>query len=291
MTIDTRTTLEAIQTLRLLPEAEQTDFYDEVVAPLISKSAEAVNVEQEPETLSRWLQIQSAAFGFALEGITEVTYELRQKFPEPLQQAAASLPEEQRIRIELLLNEFEGGENQPREIIERDEARRESELSAIAERLDTDPPSVTGVFGAFVGSGTTTSSRGFPVVQGTFTLFAADGSTLDAFDVNTGGGARTFRTTNGPVPPGLYRVSNHRPNRTTAGMVFHGVGYSLDLDPTDGTQVFGRSLFRIHPDGEPIGTNGCLGVRESAERLSQCETRLVELLEAHPRGFKIAVRF
>ena len=289
--MDTRTTLEAIQTLRLLPEAEQTDFYDEVVAPLIAKSSEAVNVEQEPESLSQWLQVQSATFGFALEGITEVTYELRQKYPEPLRQAVASLPEEQRIRIELLLNEFQGGENQPRENIEHDEVRREREFVTLAERLDTDPPSVTGVFGAFVGSGTTTSSRGFPVVQGTFTLFAADGSTVDAFDVNTGGGARTFRTTNGPVPPGLYRVSNHRPNRTTVGMVFHGVGYSFDLNPTDGTQVFGRSLFRIHPDGEPIGTNGCLGVREGAERLRQCETRLVELLETHPGGFKIAVSF
>jgi hypothetical protein len=219
MTIDTRTTLEAIQTLRVLPEAEQTDFYDEVVAPLIARSAEAVNVEQEPETLSQWLQIQSAAFGFALEGITEVTYELSRKFPEPLQQAAARLSEEQRIRIGLLLNEFQGGENQPREIIERDEARREMELGALAERLDADPPSVTGVFGTFVGLGGTTSSRGFSVVQGIFTLFNADGSTLDAFDVNTGGGAHTFRTTNGPVPPGLYRVSNHRANRTTAGMV------------------------------------------------------------------------
>jgi hypothetical protein len=32
-------------------------------------------------------------------------------------------------------------------------------------------------------------------------------------------------------------------------------------------------------------------VRESAERLRLCETRLVELLEARPRDFKIAVRF
>jgi hypothetical protein len=291
MTMDTRPTLEAIQTLRFLPEAERTDFYDEVVAPLIAESAAAVDVEGESETLSQWLHVQAAAVGFALEGITEVTYELSQKFPGPLRHAVTNLPEEQRIRIERLLNEFQGGENLPREIIERDEARRETRLGSIAERLDAEPPSVTGVFGAFDGSGTTTSSRGFPVVQGNFILFNADGSTLDAFAVNTGGGARTFRTTNGPVPPGLYRVSNHRANRTTVGMVFNGVGYSFDLDPTDGTQVFGRSLFRIHPDGQPIGTNGCLGVRENAARLRQCETHLVELLRANPRGLKVAVRF
>lgn len=271
MTIDTRPTLEAIQTLRFLPEAEQTDFYDGIVAPLIADSAAAVDVNGEPDTLTQWLHIQAAALGFALEGITEVTYELSQSFPAELRQAVTELPEEQRIRIERLLNEFQGGENLPREIIERDEARRDTEFDSIAERLDTEPPSVTGIFGAFVGSGTSTSSRGFPVVQGTFTLFNADGSTLDAFDVNTGGGARTFRT--------------------TVGMVFNGVGYSFDLDPTDGTQVFGRSLFRIHPDGQPIGTNGCLGVRENAARQRRCEAHLVELLQASPRGFKVAVRF
>lgn len=291
MTLDTRPTLEAIQTLRIIPEAEQTDFYDEVVAPLIAHSAEAVDRQPGAEAIAQWLQIQAAAFGFALEGITEVTYKLSRELPGPLREATSTLPDEQRIRIEQLLNEFQGGENQPREIIERDEARRGRESDAIAERLESNPPSVTGVFGAFVGSGTTTSSRGFPVVRGTFTLFAPDGSASDAFAVNTGGGARTFRTTNGPVPPGLYRVSNHRPRRTTAGMVLHDIGYSFDLDPTDGTQVFGRSLFRIHPDGNPTGTNGCLGVRESAERLRQCETRLVELLRENNRGFKVAVRF
>lgn len=261
MSIDIRTTLEAIQTLRFLPEAEQTDFYDEVVAPLIAESAASVSVNTDPETISQWLHVQAAAVGFALEGITEVTYDLSRNFPAEMQQAVTRLPEEQHIRIERLLNEFKGGENLPPEIIEREEARREGELGNIAERLDTDPPSVTGIFGTFVNTGTTTSSRGFPIIQGTFTLFAADGSTLDTFAVNTGGGARTYRTTNGPIPPGLYRVSNHRANRMTVGMVFNGVGYSFDLDPTDGTQVFGRSLFRIHPDGQPIGTNGCKPAR------------------------------
>jgi hypothetical protein len=43
LTVETRPTLEAIQTLRFLPEAGQTDFYNVVVASLIAKSAEAAD--------------------------------------------------------------------------------------------------------------------------------------------------------------------------------------------------------------------------------------------------------
>src|SRR5919205_245367 len=116
------------------------------------------------------------------------------------------------------------------------------------------------------------------VFNGSFRIFALDGNELGSYVVNTGGGASNYRTTNGPVPPGTYRVSNHRPGRTTLGMVLEGVGYSFDVDPTDGTQLFGRSLFRIHPDGNPLGTNGCLGVRESADRLRECENHIANLL-------------
>lgn len=73
-------------------------------------------------------------------------------------------------------------------------------------------------------------------------------------------------------------------------MILNGVGYSFHLLPTDGTQVFGRSLFRIHPDGNPLGTNGCLGVRENAARLHACESQIAGLLQ-RVGIFKISVRY
>jgi hypothetical protein len=140
---------------------------------------------------------------------------------------------------------------------------------------------VSGVLGQFVGASSFASSRGFPVEHGTFTLSTPDDSINDSYTVNTGGGARTFRTTNGPVPPGIYRVSNHRANRTDSGMFLNGVGYSFDHTPTDGTQVYGRSLFRIHPNGNLQGTNGCLGVLEDSAKLRSCEQQIVSLLNQY----------
>src|SRR5262249_32631056 len=116
--------------------------------------------------------------------------------------------------------------------------------------------------------------RGFPVVQGTFTFREGSDRASSSYLCNSGGGARNSHSRNGPIPPGVYRVSNYRPNRRTAGMVLNGVGFSFDLDPVNGTPVYGRSLFRIHPDGGSPGTNGCIGIRESKQMLLDAETRI-----------------
>jgi hypothetical protein len=83
-------------------------------------------------------------------------------------------------------------------------------------------------------------------------------------------------------------LSNHRPNRTGTGMVLEGVGFSFDLDPVDGTQVYRRSLFRIHPDGGSPGTNGYLGILEEREKLREAETIFVNLLR-NSGPFKLVV--
>jgi hypothetical protein len=131
--------------------------------------------------------------------------------------------------------------------------------------------------------------RGFPYVKGSLKFFDKHGSLLGDFTANSGGGARNHKARNGPTPPGIYRVSNHRRNRTTTGMVLNGVGFSFDLDPTDGTQVYGRSLFRIHPDGGNPQTNGCLGIRESRDRLREAELIIQKLMDGNGRSFKLSV--
>jgi hypothetical protein len=283
-------TIQSIQTLRALPESERTEYYDSVASPLIERIAASVDAEHDTESLVQWLYVQSFTLGFAVEGITEVTYEIRQQFPRELEKAMASLPPEQQVRIQWLLREFEGQENLPAEIVEREARFTSNRVNLIARALNDTPRSITRILGEFAGTDTFQSSRHFPVIHGTFRIFALDGNELGSYVVNTGGGASNYRTTNGPVPPGTYRVSNHRPGRTTLGMVLEGVGYSFDVDPTDGTQVFGRSLFRIHPDGNPLGTNGCLGVRESADRLRECENHIANLL-SESGSFKISINY
>lgn len=280
--------LEAIQLLKLLPEDERTGHYDDVVAPLIRRAAAALR-PQEPASVAQWLQIQSSTLNWAVEGISEVTYELSRNQPEALEQALSMLPPEQRIRVRQLLKELSGQESLPPASAAR-HAGAAADFLKLATALTAAPPSETRIFAEFVGGGTFQSSRGFPVYRGTLSLLTPEGHAAATFSCNNGGGAPNFRMRNGPLPPGVYRVSNHRPNRTTRGMVHQSVGYSFDLDPTDGTQVFGRSLFRIHPDGNPLGTNGCIGVREDAAALRDCEARIAALLR-DDGPFKILIRY
>jgi len=225
----------------------------------------------------------------AVEGITEVTYEINRLYPQRIQEGISLLPAAQQTRLQLLLRELQGDETLPNEMIAREALLILDRVARVTRDVRSTPRSASNVLGEFVGSDTLRSSRGFPIIHGAFTLFNPDGTEIDNFDANTGGGSASYRTTNGPVPPGVYRVSNHRPNRTTEGMVLNGVGYSFDVDPTDGTQVSGRSLFRIHPDGRNIGTNGCLGVRENAARLRACEDTIEGMSRAG--AFKIVARY
>jgi hypothetical protein len=70
---------------------------------------------------------------------------------------------------------------------------------------------------------------------------------------------------NGAPPNGNYTVNNPR-IRTESGFSRDGVGFSFDLNPTFQT---GRSLLRIHPDGNNTGTLGCVGLQCGTNQLMQ----------------------
>jgi hypothetical protein len=58
----------------------------------------------------------------------------------------------------------------------------------------------------------------------------------------------------GPIPPGKYKIGLGRKS-DTLGIV------TMDLDPIQGTDTFGRSLFRIHGDSRTHpgdASHGCL---------------------------------
>lgn len=109
------------------------------------------------------------------------------------------------------------------------------------------------------------NTRGLPIFEGRIEVLREDGSTLDAFDFVTGGGSRSHTVTNGPLPPGRYSAHSFR-LRDDLGFVVDGIGYSVNLDERDGTNVHGRKYFRIHPDGWPPGTKGCIGINGEKSR-------------------------
>lgn len=80
----------------------------------------------------------------------------------------------------------------------------------------------------------------------------------------------------GPLPPGSYRI---------------GIGYSheklglvtMNLDPLPGTEVFGRSAFRIHGDNStpaPFdGSHGCIVLsRALRDRINTSRDRVLEVV-------------
>lgn len=62
-------------------------------------------------------------------------------------------------------------------------------------------------------------------------------------------------------------------------MIRDGVGFSMDLNPSFET---GRSLLRIHPDGNKVGTLGCVGLQENATQLTNFRNTMRNYLQTHP---------
>ncbi|MEQ8715662.1 MAG: RHS repeat-associated core domain-containing protein, partial [Cyclobacteriaceae bacterium] len=86
--------------------------------------------------------------------------------------------------------------------------------------------------------------------------------------------ARSGSRTPTPLPNGVYTVSNYR-EREEEGFSNHGIGFSIDVGP-DG--YYGRTLLRIHPDGDPPGTLGCIGLTCSRDDLTTFSNFMQEKL-------------
>jgi hypothetical protein len=83
----------------------------------------------------------------------------------------------------------------------------------------------------------------------------------------------------GPLPDGRYRCSNLRTRKEHA-MVRDGVGFSVVL-----SDMPGRKLLRIHPDGGVPGTLGCIGITSDVRA---CYEALKEQMgDGRPRWLKV----
>ncbi|MEC8568270.1 MAG: hypothetical protein VXY56_08310, partial [Pseudomonadota bacterium] len=109
--------------------------------------------------------------------------------------------------------------------------------------------------------------------KGTMKIFS-DNSILVIINASYGGFG------SGAPPNGNYKIhtySNRRPgHRYNKGMNLNNVGFSFNMDPTFKTQ---RSLLRIHPDGNNIGTLGCIGLIGSQAELENIESIIKKSLQ------------
>ena len=84
---------------------------------------------------------------------------------------------------------------------------------------------------------------------------------------------------NGAPENGSYTVTNYQDRSSSGwynrGMNRDGVGFSYNLNPQFST---GRSLLRIHPDGNNEGTLGCIGLTGDGQALSNFRNSLNSFL-------------
>ncbi len=266
------------ETWQVYPDPE---LFEEHVLPALLPILERARSTPSREALGNWFEAFAPVVGVADEELATGTEDLLRDYPDEASNALETLPSGARARLALLLEGWPGGVAAPAVDVEAFASRFAGQLKTDFAALDNRP-----VLAAFTGESTFTSSRGHPVVRGTMTVKDRAGRVRGTYRVNSGGGASTYRKTNGPIPPGTYLVTNFL-DRNKLGMVKHGIGYSLNLNPTGGTPVFGRSLFRIHPDGASPGTNGCLGIDEGETALAESRALLKEL--ASQRSFLASV--
>jgi len=271
--------LRACEAWKLNPDP---DLFDNELLPALRQSAESALRSGEPQAIADWFEVYAVIVGVADEELADLSLDIVERHPD----AAAGLPE----RLSVAANAQLSLQFEPWAVQALDGG-----AGSLADRVLRAPTRIEGlvaalpVLGVFEGDRTFTSRRGYPVVAGTLTLSGRDGAALGQFRTNTGGGAATYRKTNGPIPPGTYVVSTFRLRDDKAAMIRDGVGYSFNLDPAGGTPVFGRSLFRIHPDGASLGTNGCLGIDEDGALLKGSRDTLRQLLSGG--GFLVSVAY
>lgn len=135
------------------------------------------------------------------------------------------------------------------------------------------------------------NGRGFPIFEGRIEVAGASGQPMQSFPFVTGGGSSSHKITNGPCPPGRYTAHGFR-LRNDLGFVVDGVGYSINLDERDGTAVYSRKYFRIHPDGWPFGTKGCLGMQgDKAAQRAAMKAFKDQLDAAEGRRVVLAIQY
>ncbi|MBZ9959323.1 L,D-transpeptidase [Mesorhizobium sp. BR1-1-14] len=253
--------------------------YEDILEPDVLEFGETTIREPSVERIAQWLQLYSSVSDLSLEGAADITQRFYETRRDLFEQAIDTLIGKARQDA----MDFVDSRNAPDMSMSELEALT---LDAFPSAILADAPRPLAIFAA-----TTSISPGsVRRYDGTLTVFNSSRQIIGTYAASTGGFVADFRRKNGPTPPGLFDVSHYRPDRgNTPGMRRDGVSYSFDLNELRHTGS--RSAFRIHPDGPPPGTHGCIGVDENSAQLRDCASKLNETLMAQDGRFRLAVSY
>ncbi|NTG45242.1 L,D-transpeptidase family protein [Rhizobium rhizogenes] len=231
-------------------------------------------------SVKEWLRLYAPISDMALEGPADVTFEIYEKDRDTFIGALDALSAEELFAVQ----DFVAGlMDEPLTFPQLERAteialHRSSEIENFAIRLP--------VLAKFTIDQENTESD---VVRytGYLQVYDVKGDQVGSYRATTGGFIASYRRKNGPTPPGYYLVSNYR-RRTESWCTLHGVAFTFDIDELIHTGS--RSAFRIHPDGPPPGTHGCVGLTEDAEGLRDCVRNLRANL-AELQEFRLLVEY
>ncbi|WP_164902998.1 L,D-transpeptidase [Rhizobium leguminosarum] len=243
--------------------------YENTLEPYVLQFGEEVEKDPSQARIEQWLRIYSVLSSLSIEGPSDITLTLYTSAQDNFERAMAKLSGD------AAANAADFIESLKAPVLSMDDMAKATAaafpITIAAAGLQT-----LAAFSAMEA----VDAGHVKLYRGTLTVFDANKKVTGIYKANTGGFVADFRRKNGPTPPGLFKVSNYRPDRgNTPGMKREGVSFSFDLDERNPTG--NRSAFRIHPDGPPPGTHGCVGVFEGADKLRECASKLNDVLKAN----------
>jgi hypothetical protein len=143
------------------------------------------------------------------------------------------------------------------------------------------------------GAVSSTSSSSTPNKTARFTSTSKVGQTnqMKSGEITVNG--RTYKFNSGGhgrgnLPAGTYRVGGT--SQIINGMTVGGVGFNYNLSDKYDSRVGGtRKLLRIHPDGGPTGTSGCIGIVGNAAVQTQFKKDMEAELKRSGGSFNLTV--
>lgn len=253
--------------------------YEEGIDEIITHFGERILEKCSKADAVLWLRLFASISNISVEGPSDITLLLYEKQRDLFDGALKELTPYELFAIE----DFISAVQDPGLTIRQMEAATVAAKSAGESDLVTKSLPVL----AKLKINQEISDRRVIRYTGVLTVWDTQGNVVGSFNATTGGFVASYRRQYGPTPPGYFVVSHYR-SRTERWATREGVGFTFDLDEV--VRTGNRSAFRIHPDGPPPGTHGCVGLTENSAGLLDCSRKLRANL-ADVQEFRLLVEY
>ncbi|MER9001971.1 L,D-transpeptidase [Mesorhizobium australicum] len=233
-----------------------------------------------PQKLREWLTVFAAVSDTQFEDPANITLELYQKDRNEFEEALETLS----VDVVFAIREFISGVQEPPLTWNQLKAGSK-QASDATDQMDPLVRSLPVL--ATFKIDQALNEMNVVRYTGKLAVYDMDGNRVGEYNATTGGFAANYKRKYGPTPPGYFVVSNYR-KRSESWCSRHGIGFTFDIDEVIPTGT--RGDFRIHPDGPPPGTHGCVGIVEDGDTLKDCAVKLREALAA-TQGFRLHVEY